>query len=80
MLALNQRTPRKYLPIRYLLVENSKGRIGYDKSTNEIVVFRPDNTGKWHGYVPGNWKELRQREKNALIRSGKFKPNGKPIK
>jgi len=59
---------------------NSTGRIAYDSSTGEIVVFQNHSGDIYHGYVPSSWNELRQSEKNALIRAGLFTPKGRPIK
>lgn len=59
---------------------NSSGRIGYDSSTKEIVVFQKHISDTYHGYVPSNWNELRQTEKNALIRAGLFSAKGRPLK
>jgi len=56
---------------------NSTGRIGYDPSKGEIVVFQNHFGDAYHGYVP-HWNDLTQRQKNALIKAGLFKPNGKP--
>ena len=55
---------------------NSSGRIGYDSLTKEIVVFQNHFGDSFHGYVP-QWSDLTQRQKNALIKAGLFKPNGK---
>jgi hypothetical protein len=59
---------------------NSTGRIGYDASTGEIVVFQNHQGESYHGYVPSAWSDLRQAEKNALIRAGLFTPRGRPVR
>ncbi len=58
---------------------NSSARIGYDKGAREIVVFRKDSESTYHGYAVPAWNELRQSEKNALIRAGLFTSKGRPI-
>lgn len=55
---------------------NSSGRIGYDSSTMEIVVFLNHIGDAYHGYVRSSWNELRQIEKNAPIKAGLFTPKG----
>ena len=58
---------------------NSNKRIAYDSANNEIVVYQYDpGTGAYHGYAPQEWTRMPQQERNALIRAGLFKPNGKP--
>jgi hypothetical protein len=66
---------------RSLNVPGRKGqqeghRVGYDRTTGEIVVFRMDKPGIFHGYTVA-WSELRANEKNALIKNGIFKANGR---
>lgn len=56
---------------------NSTGRIAYDDSTGEIVVFQNHQGSNYHGYTVA-WGDLRQSQKNALVNAGLFKPNGKP--
>lgn len=63
---------------------NSKGRIGYDSETGEIVVFRFDtasnvNAGNFHGYA-STWDQISQAQKNALIQAGLFTSRGRVVK
>jgi hypothetical protein len=61
--ALDRSTP--------LSPETTERRLGVDKAHDEIVVFDETNpeTGRFHGHVK-SWKELRPRERSALLKAG----------
>jgi hypothetical protein len=53
---------------------NSRKRVGVDPENGEIVVFQPESDkgiyrNRYHGYEV-EWSDLRQDEKNALIKNG----------
>ena len=52
--------------------------ITYDPENKEIIVYREDNAGGYHGYVVA-YDELNQQQKNTLYRSGLINLRGKPI-
>ena len=55
-------------------------RVGYNKETGEIVVFRETHPGKgiYHGYVSEH-EQLGQELRNALFRAGLVNLRGKPM-
>lgn len=63
--------------------KNNASRVAYDPKTKEFINYRQDTTvgGEkiWHGYATSDWKVLRPEQRNALIRAGVVKPNGRPI-
>ncbi|MEV8638340.1 RHS repeat-associated core domain-containing protein [Streptosporangium sp. NPDC051023] len=59
----------------------TQNRVAYDPSTGQFVSFNPSKQGGdlWHGHVR-TWKDLDQKQQNALYQAGITNRKGKPVK